>query len=245
MAILDDTQIIRRRCHHEVDPRIDEESKHCQCHACMYWDRYCPIGLRFIIILRTKHFTKNPAENEPMPTDPLYKICPLVSRWFYGDGAWYSGNIKNKQNKYGIKLYMINKPNGLVLNSLVYCGGKGIQRGLPISSSQSIKITLRKNRKSNPIEVIDKKLKKGQHIACFNDSGVGKLKWKDKRDVHMVSLEHGAEIVQVTGKSGRVARKPNIISEYNKCLGTTELPKSNMYTRSKNKEERSKNKEET
>ncbi|KAJ8928937.1 hypothetical protein NQ314_018436 [Rhamnusium bicolor] len=65
---------------------------------------------RFLIILRCLHFAKN-----------LHPGKTLNFRVY----------IKNKRHKYGIKLYVLTEPDGLVLNMSVYtgsldsAGGKG------------------------------------------------------------------------------------------------------------------------
>ena len=40
-------------------------------------------------------------------------------------------------------------------------------------------------------------------------------KWKDKRDVLTITNMHQREIVDVTNTNGKVAKKPNIIRDYN------------------------------
>ena len=54
--------------------------------------------------------------------------------------------------------------------------------------------TLRKNRRGNSAEVVSKKLKRGELIARENKSGITILKWKDKRDLLMLSTKHSAEM---------------------------------------------------
>ncbi|KAK5966173.1 PiggyBac transposable element-derived protein 4 [Trichostrongylus colubriformis] len=50
--------------------------------------------------------------------------------------------------------------------------------------------TLRKNRAGLPREVVCKRLKRGEQIGRQNGTGVTILKWKDKRDVLMLSTKH-------------------------------------------------------
>lgn len=75
--------------------------------------------------------------------------------------------------------------------------------------------TLRANRKGNPKQVITKKLKKGEVIARENDQGIIVLKWKDKRDVLMISTTHDAEMVEIERKNGQKVKKPKMIVDYN------------------------------
>lgn len=98
---------------------------------------------RYLIIMRCLHFSKNPEEGEPLPQDRLYKIRPvlkyfndkMLELYFPGKNLsldesmllWrgrlvFKQYIKNKRHKYGLKLYMLTEPNGLVLNFAVYTG---------------------------------------------------------------------------------------------------------------------------
>ncbi|KAJ8967170.1 hypothetical protein NQ314_003059 [Rhamnusium bicolor] len=106
---------------------------------------------RFLIILRCLHFAKNPQPGENIE-DRIYKFRPLLNFFsskmieIYQPGKnlsldesmvlWrgrlnFRVYIKNKRHKYGIKLYILTEPDGLVLNMSVYtgsldsAGGKG------------------------------------------------------------------------------------------------------------------------
>jgi hypothetical protein len=57
--------------------------------------------------------------------------------------------------------------------------------------------TLRTNRRGNPTEVTKKKLKKGEVFGLENERGVCVLKWRDKRDVLMLSSKHTTDTVEV------------------------------------------------
>lgn len=50
--------------------------------------------------------------------------------------------------------------------------------------------TFRANRKKNPIAVTKKKLVRGGIVATRNRRGIMILKWKDRRDVLMLSTTH-------------------------------------------------------
>lgn len=72
--------------------------------------------------------------------------------------------------------------------------------------------TLRKNRKNIPLLIKHKKLKRGELIADQRNN-VTILKWKDKRDVLMISTCHADEQTMSTGRNARL--KPNMILECN------------------------------
>ncbi|KAG8236992.1 hypothetical protein J437_LFUL017113, partial [Ladona fulva] len=98
---------------------------------------------RFQGILQALHFSRNPEENEPMPNDRLYKIRPLInlfhermrtiytprkelcvdeSRVLWRGRLIFRQFIKNKRHRYGLKVYMLTEPSGLVLKFIVYTG---------------------------------------------------------------------------------------------------------------------------
>ena len=74
--------------------------------------------------------------------------------------------------------------------------------------------TLRNDRKSNPKEVTKAKLKKGDVVSRSRD-GVIVTKWKDKRDVLMISNMHTHEMIEVSNRRGEKKMKPTIIRDYN------------------------------
>lgn len=77
--------------------------------------------------------------------------------------------------------------------------------------------TLR-HRKGNPDSVKNQKLKRGEIISKENDDGIMIMKWRDKRDVTMLSTEHSPRM-QETGKrnrNGEQIRKPEAVALYNK-----------------------------
>ena len=105
----------------------------------------------------------------------------------------------------GHALYMDNFYNSQYLASLLldrhtYCTG-----------------TLRKNRKNNPPEVLQAKLKKGERKCQFSD-GVLVTKWKDKRDVLVISNEHKDEMVDVANRRRQISSKPLAVARYNQFM---------------------------
>lgn len=78
--------------------------------------------------------------------------------------------------------------------------------------------TLRSNRKRNPLFVVRKKLKPGEICWRRNRKNVIVLKWKDKRDVLMISTKHNASIVKSISNRGKESVKPEIVHDYNKNM---------------------------
>lgn len=231
---------------------------------------------RFFGILQCLHFAKNPEPNEPIPTDRLYKIRPLIdifhrtmdnlvipsknlcideSMVLWRGRLVFRQYLKNKAHPYGIKMYMLNEASGLVLRFIVYTGasdqevgGKGhadrvvrklMDDKLDVGHSlfmdnfyNSVNLvhellerktyvtgTLRKNRKGNPKEVIAAKPKKGEVVDYYSEDGVCVLKWRDKREVLMISSEFSGEMIDVPNRRGVVSRKPEMVSMYNQSMG--------------------------
>lgn len=74
--------------------------------------------------------------------------------------------------------------------------------------------TLRKNRKFIPNEINERTLKKGDLISKESPDGVTIVKWKDQRDVLMISTKHlGNETKEVKTRKGTI-QKPTCILDY-------------------------------
>ena len=78
--------------------------------------------------------------------------------------------------------------------------------------------TLRNNRRGNPKKVVSAKLAKGASISQRQGS-VMVSKWKDKRDILMLSTAHKHEMVRVKNRRGQETMKPAEIRDYNGSMG--------------------------
>ena len=56
--------------------------------------------------------------------------------------------------------------------------------------------------------VINAKLKKGEIKSSQNDNNIVVMKWKDKRDVLMLSTKHKDNLVETINKRGQKLFKP-------------------------------------
>jgi len=81
-----------------------------------------------------------------------------------------------------------------------------LARKLKIEHSTDCVGSLKLNRKNVPKEVKDNKLEKGEIIARHSGP-VTVLKWRDKRNVTMVSTYHSADTQRVSNK-GKETKKP-------------------------------------
>ncbi|CAK1592332.1 unnamed protein product [Parnassius mnemosyne] len=77
--------------------------------------------------------------------------------------------------------------------------------------------TLRKTRKDNPKEIVQKKLQKGQHVWARKGK-VYVSAWKDKRDVYMVTTMDHPALIEVTNRFGKKKTKPIEVNRYNKSM---------------------------
>ena len=79
--------------------------------------------------------------------------------------------------------------------------------------------TLRRNRKHLPEAVVSAKLKTGQHIARRNGRTVV-MKWKDKRDVMMLSTLHTGNMTDSSkvNRRGEHVKKPDCVIDYNQHM---------------------------
>lgn len=95
--------------------------------------------------------------------------------------------------------------------------------------------TMRINRVGIPSEIKTKKLQKNKHIVRFKDKLIV-LKWKDKKDVLMLSSIHNDEKTMIE-KRGRRQEKPNVVLDYNKNMGGVDLGDGVMvaYTAARNR----------
>ncbi|CAG4987131.1 unnamed protein product [Parnassius apollo] len=74
--------------------------------------------------------------------------------------------------------------------------------------------TLRKDLKENPLEIVQKTLKKGENCSMFQ-AGVHVGKGKDKRPVLYITTQYEDGMVPVAKKRGQITHKSEAISKYN------------------------------
>lgn len=79
---------------------------------------------------------------------------------------------------------------------------------------------VRGNRKHMPKDLCNVKLKKGEY-AIRSCNRILAIKWKDKRDVYIMTTKH--ETVEMTTQGSNRTPKPNCITEYNKRMNGIDL----------------------
>ena len=87
--------------------------------------------------------------------------------------------------------------------------------------------TMRSNRAGSGHDVVQKKLKRGEVYGQQNEIGIKLIKWKDKRDVLMISTKPSdSAIVVNTGKINKLNErivKPQVVLDYNEGRQGTDL----------------------
>ena len=90
--------------------------------------------------------------------------------------------------------------------------------------------TARKDRRGIPLSVREKRLNRGEVISSHDD-GILCLKWKDKRDVLMLSTYHDCSMVTKSRRSRRATggveeiEKPQVVEDYNQNMGGVDKSK--------------------
>lgn len=153
----------------------------------------------------------------------LFKLC--VNKGYTYNLSVYCGTEKNEGQSVatGVVFSLINDllDKGRTLYTDNYYTSVALAHAL-LRRNTYLVGTLRTNRKLNPKEVITKKLKKGETVSAESNTGVVVLKWKDKRDVLVLSTKHNNELVSIRQRGGEI-QKPKIISDYNKCKSFIDL----------------------
>ncbi|CAK9832658.1 PiggyBac transposable element-derived protein 4 [Anthophora retusa] len=82
--------------------------------------------------------------------------------------------------------------------------------------------TIRSNRRGIPKDLLSKKLMRYEYIAKESNDGLTILKWKDKRDVLLLSTKHSNETVTMQ-KRGNIVTKPKVIVDYNEGKSSVDI----------------------
>ncbi|KAL4126176.1 hypothetical protein QTP88_010402 [Uroleucon formosanum] len=197
---------------------------------------------RFECLMKTIHFSDNTCAD---PTNRLYKLGTVIddiminSNYcmqpdqsmcideslvkFMGRLA-FKQYIKNKRDRFGIKEFKLCISPCYTIAMKVYCG-KEVSNMLTVGN---VGIgTLRYNRKSNPKEVTKKKLKRREIVSQKSSSNVLVLKWRDKRDLVMISSKHDSALTNLKIR-GKTVQKLTVVVDYN--VGKTSIDLSDQMT---------------
>lgn len=153
----------------------------------------------------------------------LFKLCTLPGYTY--KMSIYSGKQNDNVNTTPFNVVMslcndlLNKGHTMFTDN--WYTSVGLAREL-LKNETHLVGTLRKNRKHFPKTVVSTKLKKGQYIARESVDGITVMKWKDKRDVLVLSTKHSVRF-RTTVKHRKQVSKPQIVLDYNKAKGAVDL----------------------
>lgn len=150
----------------------------------------------------------------------VFKLCDTIGYTYSLE--IYSGKSTTKEIEIGLAADVVLRlsqnylKEGRILVTDNYYTSLPLAHALLDKTTHTVG-TLRKNRKGLPKEIISAKLKKGEITGKESQLGVVISKWKDKRDVLMLSTYHNLTITN-TGKKDRKKediKKPISIIDYN------------------------------
>ncbi|XP_054747936.1 piggyBac transposable element-derived protein 4-like [Anastrepha obliqua] len=198
---------------------------------------------RFQLLLSFLHFTDN---NSIVPGENIVIDETLIP---WRGRLSFRQYIPNKAHPYGKKLFKLCATEGFTWALKIYSGksSSGLREvGLAKSVCEDLIIelarsmldqkthvvgTLRANKKHFPKEVMIAPIKKGEVVAREDPNGIVVLKWKDKRDVRMLTTKHAPIMVSPTDgarnseepstsrgarRKRRATENPLAVVEYNK-----------------------------
>ena len=82
--------------------------------------------------------------------------------------------------------------------------------------------TVRITRADVPKKIKESKLKRGETVSVYRKKSM-LLKWKDKKDVCVLSTMHDASMMSVRSRRGQEKEKPKAVADYNMNMGGVDL----------------------
>lgn len=163
-----------------------------------------------------------------------YRLCEASSGYVWNILIYTGKSTDLATEVQGMNITQLTKPSQIVLTLADELLNKGhlIAMDNYYSSPELYQIlcqlktdavgTVRVNRKNLPADVIKAKLTRGQHIAAYKDKLMC-LKWRDKKDVTMLSTIHEDNFVSIQNRRGENIQKPAVIQDYNHGMGGVDL----------------------
>lgn len=154
----------------------------------------------------------------------LYKLCESSSSYIWsfiiytGKGTTYEAGLDNQSAGSKIVLTLANplldKGYCLIMDNF-YMSPELCE--ILLERKTDSYGTLKKNRKGLPTDFATKKLKLGETVV-FHKNKLMVVRWKDKKDIHMISTIHKGAIVEKTIRN-KTVKKPDCIFDYNIMMG--------------------------
>ncbi|XP_066981208.1 piggyBac transposable element-derived protein 4-like [Macrobrachium rosenbergii] len=132
-----------------------------------------------------------------------------------GNLSW-AQYIPAKRKRFGIKFYeLCESSTGYIWNFFIYADALADEETDTVG-------TVRVTRKDVPAKIKGTKLKKGEKVAEFQKKSMV-LKWKDKKDVCVLSTMYDDSMVKVKSRRGKEMYKPKAVAHYDANMGGVDL----------------------
>lgn len=150
----------------------------------------------------------------------FYELCSpdgyVLNIEMYKGKQFSSGALTSKIDSLVLRLMTpyLNKGHHLIMDN--YYNSVNLSN-LLLNHKTHTTGTLRSNRRGNPKYVVQKKLKRGDHI-WKRQNKVYVSKWKDKRDVLCITTNYQPKMIVSKNKYGQEKPKPIEIAKYNEFM---------------------------
>ncbi|GFW21214.1 piggyBac transposable element-derived protein 4 [Trichonephila clavipes] len=214
--IVEETKVYAEQCFHSQKSKMHSKQREWRSTCRLSWKQYLPLKkARFGI--------------------KMYMLCEAKSGYvwssiiFMGRGTLFDEEFLKPEFSKSMQVVLtLMKP---LLNK-GYCVTLDNYYSSPILTDPLVKYKtdsygmISLNRKEVPSYVKSKKLKRGETIA-FRCGKALILKWKDKKDVSLISNIHNSEMIAV--RSSREEKlKPKIVVDYNDTMGGVDRADQNL-----------------
>ncbi|GFW13456.1 piggyBac transposable element-derived protein 4 [Trichonephila clavipes] len=214
--IVEETNVYAEQCFHSHKSKMHSKQREWRATCRLSWKQYLPLK-------RARFGIK------------MYMLCEAKSGYvwssiiFTGRGTLFDEEFLKPEFSKSMQVVLtLMKP---LLNK-GYCVTLDNYYSSPILTDTLVKYktdsygTINLNRKEVPSYVKSKKLKKGETVA-FRRGKALILKWKDKKDVSLISTIHNSEMIAV--RSSREEKlKPKIVVDYNDTMGGVDRADQNL-----------------
>ncbi|KAF2902481.1 hypothetical protein ILUMI_03706 [Ignelater luminosus] len=134
------------------------------------------------------------------------------------DNNYPSSKRRNRSNKKSILKLRRFKCQGYPLIGLIVkvIYSNEVKKVMSRNRFELCLVTVRKNRKGLPKDIVENKSSKGEVIGKESERGVVVIKWCVKREVLMLSNKYTDRMVTVLAGNNKEATKPEVVVDDNK-----------------------------
>jgi hypothetical protein len=158
-----------------------------------------------------------------------FEICESTSGYIWdffvylGKGTEYDAAMSPDEPMGSKVVYTLAKPlfgKGYCIHMDNFFSSPQLYKKLCENHTDAVG-TLRSNRQGVPKQLVQTKLKQGELKSFYSDK-IMVMKWKDKKDVYMISTTHDHSTKITGGEHARKA-KPVVCCDYNDSMGGVDL----------------------